>query len=88
LERVADATLIFGASLYFGSFVTNVVVPPGYWWHEEKSSWILLYTGFKPKELVFKHDYQKSNSTYKKVTDTDENKDLVKLLISIHEQKR
>jgi hypothetical protein len=27
----------------FGCFVSNVVVRSGYWWHEEKSSWILLH---------------------------------------------
>jgi hypothetical protein len=45
------------------------------------------YTGFKPKELVFKPSYQVTVLT-KKIKDTDENKDLDKLLISIREQKR
>jgi hypothetical protein len=42
---------------YFGSFVTNVVVPPGSSWHEENRAGS-CYTGFKPKELVFKPNYQ------------------------------
>jgi hypothetical protein len=27
----------------FSGFVSNVDVRPGSWWHEEKSSWILLH---------------------------------------------